>query len=198
MSSTRLLSWMTREGMLYSSLISRGSKVRMIRAVLVSIGCGFCIGLTAHAEDLKQASQQVIDCKSAPETERLACYDAAADILAAALETAAAAPVVAEAAESNDGGLFPSWMRLSRNDRAEQADEPNSYETTVVGASVDGQGRYYLTTDDGVVWRQTEIERIREISQLPARVEIKKGAMGSLRMKFLDGRKKPYRVSRIR
>ena len=177
---------------------------------------GLAIGLfLAQTAAQAQTPADFIACTSISDSvERLSCFDtAAAGLVDNVFEAAATAPEVGQqttsaeapstAAESNmaaaRGGVLPSWFpRVSRSARSEQeaVDEPDSYVTKVVEIERNNIGRYFFTTEEGFVWRQLEIRRIRVPQSLPTDVEIRQGAMGSTRLKLLEtGRS--YTVRRV-
>ena len=171
---------------------------------------------TAAAQDVRAASEQVVACQAiATPMEKLACFEAAATNLSAALEVPVAvaevapAPTPAEAVkvasteaaeeEFKRRRLLPSWVptvSLGGGGDKDREKEPDFYETEVDRIVRNKLGRHFFSTSDGVVWRQIRIEEIRAPKALPAKATIKQTLSGSIRIE-IEGTNRSYAVYRV-
>jgi hypothetical protein len=169
---------------------------------------------TAAAQDVRTASEQVVACQViATPMEKLACFEAAATNLSAALEVPIAvaeiAPAPAEAVnvasteaaeeEFKRRRLLPSWVptvSLGGGGDKDREKEPDFYETEVDRIVRNKLGRHFFSTSDGVVWRQIRIEEIRAPKSLPAKATIKQTLGGSIRIE-IEGTDRSYAVYRV-
>lgn len=183
----------------------------------------------ANADDLKKAANDLTQCRNLSDSEvRLACFDAAVDKLADALERAAlpdhdsavrrspsveeetASPTTGESkstredsprpqkeqANESDSAL-PGWAAAPSKSESSDRDDPDSFEATIVRITRNNVGRHWFYTEDGAVWKQTQIEEIRPPKSLPAIAEFKEKLTGNPVIKF-DVSNRAYRVRRVK
>lgn len=146
----------------------------------------------AKAPDAPEAAafKAVLDCRTiADNTQRLACYDAAAGKMG---EAEAKGDIVvidrkqAQAAHREAFGLHvPSLGFVTRALKPEEVDQIDG---VVKSARADPYGRWTLELQDGAVWRQIADQLDRD-PHAGSKVVIKKAALGSFKMS-VDGQ--PY------
>lgn len=186
-----------------------------------------------NANPLTEGASDVAECRELSNpTVRLACYDAAAELLARALESselsAAASAGSASSSESASSTSSqsssaqgskqqaaasgrisdradtpgdrendtPEWAAAPSRAEEDRSEQPNNFTATIVRITKNNLGRHYFHTDDGAVWMQTQIERIREPRSLPAQAEFQKKLTGNPTIKF-DISNRSYRVRRV-
>lgn len=134
------------------------------------------------------AVQAVLECqKTADDTQRLACFDAAVAAMAKA-ETAGDLVTIdreqRRAARRQAFGLtLPSLSFLDRGEKPEEVDRLTAKAAAV---SQDPYGKWTIRLDDGAVWRQIDDNRLDRPAHVGSTIEIRKGVLGSFVMK-VDG-----------
>ena len=79
----------------------------------------------------------------------------------------------------------------------DQAEAPRQFEATIVRITRNNVGRHRFYTEDGAVWEQTQIVKVREPKSLPAVAEFRRKMTGNPTIKF-DVSSRSYRVRRIK
>lgn len=144
------------------------------------------------------AVQRVLDCgKISADAARLACFDAA---VAAMSQAEATGDLVAidrgqrRAARRQAFGLpLPTLSFLDRGEKPEDADR---IVAKVAIASQDPYGKWTLQLDDGAVWRQIDDTTLDKPPHAGSTVEIRRGLIGSFRLKVDD--QFPFKAHRDR
>ncbi len=117
----------------------------------------------------------------------------------ASVQMASTEPPVAEKlAGPPKRRLLPSWVptvSLSLGN-GDAADEPDFFETAVTRIQRNSLGRHFFTTEDGQVWRQIQIEKIRAPKSLPAEATIRQTMTGSIRLE-MEENGRSYPVNRV-
>jgi hypothetical protein len=144
------------------------------------------------------AVQSVIDCRRIEDgVQRLACYDKAVAAMDQAEASGDLVTVDREqrrAARRQAFGLvLPSLAFL---DRGEKPEEVDTMTAKVASAAQDPYGKWTIQLDDGAIWRQIDDIALDRPAHAGSIAEIRRGALGSFRMK-LDGQF-PIRVRRDR
>lgn len=170
------------------------------------------------ADPSRLAAEDAANCRELRDPDvRLACFDAAANRLAEALDStdqdgrdAEALPMptgpdVAEVPEvpaavepSNDvAEQPPNWADAPQQQHdAKQAEIPRRFEATIVRITRNNVGRHRFYTDDGAIWEQTQLVEVRRPRNLPAVAEFRRKLTGNPTIKF-DVSGRSYRVRRI-
>ena len=171
------------------------------------------VSATAVAADpLRLAAEDAASCQELRDPDvRLACFDSAAHQLAKALgsvdqagrnavelpigpdapDTPAAVEPPRAAAEQP-----PNWASAPEPREIEQAETPRRFEATIVRITINNVGRHHFYTEDGAVWEQTQIAKVRQPSSLPAVAEFHRKLTGNPTIKF-DVSGRSHRVRRI-
>lgn len=118
------------------------------------------------------------------DTERLACFDAAAASLAAAGEIAV---LRREDVRQNQRRLFGfNVSTINPFDESGVADMVQSISATLVSARDLGRNEWILTLDDGSVWRKIDSATPIFSSRRQYPVTVRRAALGSYMMKVGD------------
>lgn len=121
----------------------------------------------------------------------------AAERAALAAEREALAAERAELAEAQEAeeaeSRLPIWARV-RRESVNGEEVPDEFEVSVVKITRNNIGRHFFYTDDGHVWEQVELADFRPPSGLPSSARVRRGAFGSQRLIFDDGRASAPRV----
>ena len=180
-----------------------------MRAVVLLLLIGVIAAPAFAADPLRDAAVNATDCRELRDPDdRLACFDAASERLAEALDipdpvaysaetssNPATTPVAAEPAVEADDDL-PTWASAPQYTEAESADDPRRFEATIVRITSNNIGRHRFYTEDGAVWEQTQIVEVRQPRSLPAVAEFRRRMTGNPTIKF-DVSNRSYRVRRI-
>ena len=174
------------------------------------------------ADPLRLVAEDAASCLELRDPDiRLACFDAAANRLAEALgsmdqagstavdlpigpDAPAAVEPSGEAAEDPPEPLGeaveeqPYWAAAPAPQPSDidQAEAPRQFEATIVRITRNNVGRHRFYTEDGAVWEQTQIVKVREPKSLPAVAEFRRKMTGNPTIKF-DVSSRSYRVKRI-
>ncbi|THD81732.1 MAG: hypothetical protein E7812_02635 [Phenylobacterium sp.] len=137
--------------------------------------------------DRAAAFQSVLDCRSVTDnTQRLACYDAAASRMG---EAEAKGDIVvidkAQAREAHREAFGLSLPSLDFISRALNSGEMDQLQGVVKSARADAYGHWTVVLEDGAVWRQIAGELNRD-PHAGSKVVINKAALGSFKMS-VDG-----------
>ncbi|MEZ5946362.1 MAG: hypothetical protein R3C13_01725 [Hyphomonas sp.] len=186
----------------------------MKRTILRISGLAIVAGLAAGAatgESLTDVGSEVVACRAIEADDaRLACYDAAAATLSDTLETAAAEAPEAESVEVADNDMeakLPFWARIApgadkkqvnREKKEKVNTQPEEMEVVIISVFQNNAGRYFFKTDDGQLWQQVEIEKIKEPKQLPAKGRIWKSVYGAPWFEFDDLSWQDFKVKRVK
>lgn len=100
----------------------------------------------------------------------------------------------AEEREEREARL-PFWARLQGNSREEEKREPKEITVTITNVVESSSGRLYFQSEDGLVWRQIEVERFNVPRDLPAQATIKRASFGTQWLSF--ERRGATRVKRV-
>lgn len=125
--------------------------------------------------------QGLLDCRRlAGETERLACFDAAAAAFDQAEQQGEVAVIDQAQARETRARLFGLDLdRANLFGRLRQDAPIEAIETTLTSARQDGRGAWTFTLADGSTWRQIDQERISARVAPGAPVRIREAALGS-------------------
>lgn len=188
--------------------------------VRFGVCCVVLAGLAgiAQADSLRDAASNAVECRRLSDvTARLACFDATAGPLEAALgappvdtepesqpevpnhvASLPAAPVLAPAPEPSPSE--PTWAAAPAPRRAAETSEPErearEFTVNIVRITRNNLGRHFFYTEDGAVWEQTQIEEVEPPRSLPALAEFRRRLAGNPTISF-DTSSKAYRVRRI-
>lgn len=92
---------------------------------------------------------------------------------------------------------LPSWIpRITFGSDRDVTKEPDEYVTKLVKIQRNNLGRHFFTTEDGHVWRQMDIQKIRAPKTLPAEVILDQSIMGGIRIKIVETNRL-YAVTRV-
>lgn len=126
------------------------------------------------------------------DTARLACFDAAAERLAAAGEVAI---VSRQEVQQNQRRLFGFGVSIINPfDHAGRTEEVQSISATLTSARNLGRGEWLITLDDGSTWRKIDAGEPSFSTRRQHPVTVRRAAMGSYMMKVGDT--PPFRVRR--
>ena len=125
--------------------------------------------------------QGLLDCRGKTDnTERLACYDAAASAMDQAEAKGDIVVVDREQARAVRkqafGFVLPSLTIFERGEKPEQIDHVTA---TIAVARAGADGKWVLRLEDGAVWRQIDGEPPHRDPKAGMSVEIKSASMGS-------------------
>lgn len=149
---------------------------------------GLAAAVAAAPPKPAPAVQAVVDCRGvADSTQRLACYDAAADALAKAQSSGDIVTLDRAqrraARKQAFGFTLPSLAIL---DTGEKPSEINRIEETLASASQDAEGKWTFHMQDGAVWRQIDDEFLSRNPHAGSAIKIWRAMMGSY-MLSVDG-----------
>ena len=162
----------------------------MGRRACTMLAIAFSAGVAgaALAAPPAPAVQAVVDCRKIEDgSQRLACYDAAADTLAKA--TASGDLVTLDRAQRRAarkqafGFQLPT---LSFLDTGEKPDELNRIDETLASARQDAEGKWTFVMQDGAVWRQIDEEFLSRKPHAGSAIVISRALLGSY-MLSVDG-----------
>ena len=92
---------------------------------------------------------------------------------------------------------LPSWIpRVTFGRDREVEKEPDEYATTITRIQVNRLGRHFFTTEEGHVWKQKKIEKIRAPKSLPAEAILYQNITGGILIKIQETNRS-YRVDRV-
>lgn len=170
-------------GLLMAALAAAGA---------VGLGGGPADAAGPSAKQRAAVLQAVVDCrKVADEHQRLVCYDAAAARLDEAEAKGQVVVVDREQARAVRKEVFglqlPSLDVFSAASKGGDAREDvDRVDAVVKAASQDQNGRWVFDLDSGAVWRQIDSYPLNREPHPGSKVEIRKAALGSFKMK-VDG-----------
>jgi hypothetical protein len=158
----------------------RRLKLAAASLAVLAIGGG---ALAAEPSPSKRAAvlQGLLDCKTKSDnTERLACYDAAA----AAVDQAEAKGdiVVVDREQARTvrrqafGFTMPSISLFERGEKPEQIDRVSG---VVASAKMDGSGKWVIKLEDGAVWNQIDVTVVPRDPRPGMPVTVRSATMGS-------------------
>lgn len=103
-----------------------------------------------------------------------------------------------ETPETEERRLLPSWIpSISLNRDSKREARSDTFDIAVTRIQRNNVGRHYFTTADGQVWRQVEVKDVDPPSTLPAPAQLKRGAIGSIRLVFEEHPRDIYKVVRV-
>ncbi|MFC3093822.1 hypothetical protein DRW07_10110 [Alteromonas sediminis] len=186
---------------------------------------GILFSSTAVASDsLAEAAKKAVNCSNISDADaRLACFDAASKRLSALLapemvakpaetpvkpttpvkpapartETVAAKPDVKKKAESIEEETLPTWASGPRHTEEERKQDSDDFTATIVRITSNNLGRHRFYTEDGAVWEQTQLVKVRKPRSLPAVAEFRRKMTGNPVISF-ENSGRSYRVRRIK
>jgi hypothetical protein len=169
-----------------------------IAAAALGLSAALAVPALAQAPGPAPLVKRLADCRKIESgTERLACYDAAAERLESAERQGEVIVVDREQAQAARRQAFGfNLPSLSVFNRGAPEAEFDRAAYTVAHAQQDSRGLWILRTQEGQVWRQTEAERVRRDPKPGSRLEVRRGALGSYFME-IDGQR-PVRALRDR
>jgi len=137
-------------------------------------------GQTPPPQERPEALTRLVACRSVADgTARLACYDAAAGALDSAERQGEVVVLDRASVTETRRQLFGFNLALPSLFRGETAAEIESVESTLQGASRNGEGRWVFRLADGAVWRQIDSEAVRFDNEPGQPVRVRKAALGS-------------------
>ena len=161
----------------------QGSKLRTIVAATAIVA--LCAGnaVAAGRATRAPAVQAVVDCRSLPDDQRLACYDKAVDKVVDAEKSGDLVSIdraQRRAVRRQAFGLsLPALAVFGPGGKGENLSEIS---TTVTSVSRNANGRWVLTVEDGAVWTQTDDTELYPDPRPGATVTINEAALGSFFM----------------
>jgi hypothetical protein len=177
-------------------VLSKRSKLALAAgAAMVAVALGAAIAETT-ASPLPAAVQRLLDCRSAPDATRLACYDGAVAEFGKLVSSGEIVVVdherVAKVKRQAFGFSLPSLSLFEHTDKPQELEQVTG---VVAHASLGGDNKWMLQLDDGSVWQQTDLGTLAKYPKKGSKVEIRKASMGSFFMN-LDGQR-ALRVKRV-
>ncbi len=173
-------------------MTTRRATAALVAMVLAAGGAAFA-GEAGQAQP--RAIREVLDCRAVPVAERLACFEAAANALAAATDTGEVVAIdrgQARAARRAAFGLpLDALGFLDRSVKAEEADRLTG--SVKAFKRLAGVGYVRVELEDGSVWRQISGDPDQPVRP-GAPVVVERAALGSFVMR-VDGRP-PFKVHR--
>lgn len=169
----------------------------MFRASAGAIGIAIMGVPTAHAQDAPASNpaDAIAACRSiASPTERLACFDKAAEALEAARAKKDLVVLDRSDVKKTRRSLFGFTLprlKFLEGDGKEEAE--TEIATTIESARALGYGKWTLRTAEGAIWQTTEA--MVDTPKAGAAVVIRRGALGSYMLKV--ERYKAVRAKRV-
>lgn len=142
------------------------------------------------------ASASTTPAVDAPERSR---SDATASTSAPGSEKRTAAPSSGADRDRSSvatGESIPAWAAAPDRDEAPRSEQSNEFTATIVRIVRNQLGRHYFHTEDGAVWMQTQVEKIRAPESLPAEATFRRKLTGNPTIQF-DISNRSYRVRRV-
>jgi hypothetical protein len=136
---------------------------------------------TPKTEGRAQELQRLIDCrKIADNTQRLACFDAAAAAMDQAEAKGDIVVVNREQARKVRRQAFGFTLpSMSLFERGEKPEELNKVEGVVAAVRQNGSGKWVIRLEDGGTWVQVDTNEIIPDPKPGETVEIRRAALGS-------------------
>lgn len=171
----------------------RGICLTIISFFLLSAGL-------ASAQTVEERLEAVLACQAIEdESERLSCFDNRAQAASEGAITSAKAAenvapsskpeATAEIAEAEEKeARLPIWARIVPGRSEEAATAPNEFTVTIARVIENKAGRLFFESDDGLAWRQIEVERVFVPKELPATATLRKASFGTQFLSF-NGRR---------
>lgn len=176
-------------------VLSKRTKLAL-SAAAATLVLGLGAALAETASPLPAAVQRLLDCRAAPDTGRLACYDGAVAELSRLIASGELVIVdherVAKVKRQAFGFSLPSLSLFERGDKPQELEQVSG---VVERATLGGDNKWTLALDDGSVWQQTDIGSLAKYPKKGSKVEIRRAAMGSFFMN-VDGQR-ALRVRRV-
>jgi hypothetical protein len=169
-----------------------------MRSALILGGASVLVAaVAAHAQTppVARPVAALQQCRSVADPQaRLACYDKAVDVLAAA--TASGDTVVVERTEVRKArkGLFGFTLPrigflTGREDNAEDVADASALETTIVSARPTRDGKWRFSVEGGATWETVEANLGFSDPVPGAKVLLEKGSLGAYFVKVGKGRR---------
>jgi len=201
--------------------------MRLSVLVLSSVACGLVGGTAAADELKDAATKVTECRQITDSVTRLTCLDSAAAALSLVLEGAPQSTAVVEApaapAAVSEEPEEPKWARApkprkvpepkvevaentpkekkpplwARVLRPDDGSADDLYAVNVIRITRNGAGRIFFYTEEGQVWRQTQLVEVKPPKTLPAGAVIQRSLTGSPKISFDDVPGKSYRVRRV-
>jgi hypothetical protein len=176
-------------------VLKRAKLAAGLGAVTAALALGVALAETAGSP-LPAAVQRLLDCRSAPDASRLACYDGAVAEFSRLVASGEIVVVdherVAKVKRQAFGFSLPSLSLFERGDKPAELQQITG---AVARAYQNGAGKWIVELQDGGVWEQTDDEKLLREPRKGSKVEIRKAAMGSFFMN-IDGQR-ALRAKRI-
>ena len=159
------------------------------------------VALTAPAPAVIAAPSAPTPSVAAAPIEQAATTGAAtAPAAMAATDTPAPVDQAATTTTPEDNiprSTLPSWIpRVTFGRDRDVEKEPDEYATTITRIQVNRLGRHFFTTEEGHVWKQKKIEKIRAPKTLPAEAILYQNITGGILIKIKETNRS-YRVDRV-
>lgn len=136
-----------------------------------------------------------VDAPAAPETSAVSTVTESTTVIAeASVSPEPPAPASSASAEAD---APPVWAAAPLQRAEDPEDSPRRFETTIVRITSNNVGRHRFYTEDGAVWEQTQLVKVRQPKSLPATAEFRRMMTGSPTIKF-EISNRSYRVKRIK
>lgn len=169
--------------------------MRVIVSALLLFLTGQFLQVSAQSSTAEVRLQRLLECQAIEQQdERLTCFDERAEEASSDAPRparVASAPVVAEPtvapAPDTQEQSVPFWARITPR-RSGRADTPSEFTVTITNVVTSRAGRYYFQSEEGLIWRQVEIERMFVPDDLPAEATVKRATFGTQWLSF-NGRR---------
>jgi hypothetical protein len=127
------------------------------------------------------AVQAVVDCRRIDDgAQRLACYDAATDVLTKAESSGDLVTLDREQRRAVRKQAFGFTLpTLAMFDVGEKSEGADSIDETLASAHQDAEGRWIFVMEDGAVWRQIDDEFLSRRPHEGSAIVIHRAMMGS-------------------
>ena len=166
-------------------------QVTSLRIFVAAVTLGPLFAGGAEAADRPSrapAVQAVVDCRTLPDDQRLACYDRAVDKVVEAEKVGDLVTIdraQRRAVRRQAFGLsLPALAVFGPGGKGENLSE---IATTITSVSRNATGRWVLTVEDGAVWTQTDDIELYPDPRPGTMVTIKEAALGSFFMTVNHG-----------
>src|SRR5215469_2405683 len=165
--------------------MSQMSRARLVVGLVMGLAAA---GVAVAAPKPAPAVQAVVDCRKIEDpTQRLACYDAAADVLGKAQASGDLLTLDREQRRAARKQAFGFTLpTLSFLDTGEKPEELDRIQETLASASQDAWGKWTFRMQDGAVWRQIDDEFLSRNPRPGSAITIQRAMLGSF-MLSVDG-----------
>jgi hypothetical protein len=153
--------------------------------VVVSVAISFALiagsAWAAKPDDQAPTVKAVLDCRAIEDnSQRLACYDAAAAKLDEAGKTGDLVSLDREQRKAVRKQAFGFTMpSIKLFETGEKGDDADKIDEVLASARQDAQGRWTFVMQDGAIWRQIDDEFLSRNPHAGSAIVIKRAAIGS-------------------